>query len=158
MDNFLGGSAEWYKRTIILFLVLNPVLMLLLGPFATGWILLGEFIFCLAMALKCYPLQPCGQLAMEAIVIGLTAPASVFHETERNFEVILLLIFMVAGIYFLKELLRFIFENAAVRAVLLCRSRALRLPRCADGHGRDHRGRHDLLCDLPQGLVGQGFR
>ncbi len=115
MDNFLGGSAEWYKRTILLFLVLNPVLMLLLGPFATGWILLGEFIFCLAMALKCYPLQPCGLLAMEAIVIGLTAPASVFHETERNFEVILLLIFMVAGIYFLKELLRFIFTRIFVR-------------------------------------------
>jgi len=114
-DNFLGGAAEWYKRAILLFLLVNPLLLLLVGPFATGWILLAEFIFCLAMALKCYPLQPCGLLALEAVLLGLTSPETVFHETEKNFEVLLLLIFMVAGIYFLKDLLLYTFTKILVR-------------------------------------------
>ena len=114
-DNFLGGSAGWYKRAILLFLVVNPFLLLAAGPFVTGWVLLAEFIFCLAMALKCYPLQPCGLLALEAVLIGLTSPASVLHEAEKNFAVILLLIFMVAGIYFLKDLLLYIFTKIFVR-------------------------------------------
>ena len=89
--------------------------MLMMGPFMTGWILLAEFIFCLAMALKCYPLQPCGLLALEAVLLGLTTPASVYHEAQNNFAVILLLIFMVAGIFFLKDLLLFIFTRIFVR-------------------------------------------
>jgi len=115
LDNFLGGAAGWYKRAILLFLLINPLLLVVAGPFVTGWLLLAEFIFCLAMALKCYPLQPCGLLALEAVLIGLTSPVSVFHETEKNFEVILLLIFMVAGIYFLKDLLLYIFTRIFVR-------------------------------------------
>ncbi|MGK2924695.1 MAG: sodium/proton antiporter NhaB [Lysobacterales bacterium] len=114
-NNFLGNSARWYKRTIVAFLLVNPLLLWLLGPFATGWIVLAEFIFCLAMALKCYPLQPCGLLALETVVLGLTSPDTVYHETLKNFEVILLLIFMVAGIYFLKDLLSFIFTRIFVR-------------------------------------------
>jgi len=115
LDNFLGGAAGWYKRCILLFLLINPLVLFMAGPFVTGWLLVAEFIFCLAMALKCYPLQPCGLLALEAVLIGLTSPASVFHETENNFQVILLLIFMVAGIYFLKDLLLYIFTRIFVR-------------------------------------------
>jgi len=115
LDNFLGPVADWYKLTIILFLILNPILMVVLGPFITGWILVGQFIFCLAMALKCYPLQPGGLLALEAVILGLTSPATVYHETEANFAVILLLIFMVAGIFFLKDLLLFIFTKMLIR-------------------------------------------
>ena len=40
-----------------------------------------EFIFTLGMALKCYPLQPGGLLAIEAVIIGLTTPQSVYQET-----------------------------------------------------------------------------
>jgi NhaB family Na+:H+ antiporter len=115
LDNFLGSAAGWYKRAVLVFLLVNPLLLLLAGPFVTGWILLVEFIFCLAMALKCYPLQPCGLLALEAVVIGLTSPATIYHEAEKNFAVILLLIFMVAGIYFLKDLLLYIFTKIFVR-------------------------------------------
>jgi NhaB family Na+:H+ antiporter len=115
LGNFLGGAANWYKRTVLLFLLANPLLLLLAGPFVTGWILVAEFIFCLAMALRCYPLQPCGLLAFEAVLIGLTSPATVIHETEKNFQVILLLIFMVAGIFFLKDLLLYIFTKIFVR-------------------------------------------
>lgn len=114
-DLFLGGSARWYKRTVLSFLLVNPLLLFAVGPFLTGWILLAEFIFCLSMALKCYPLQPCGLLALEAVLIGLTSPDTVLSEAQRNYPVILLLIFMVAGIYFLKDLLLYIFTRIFVR-------------------------------------------
>jgi NhaB family Na+:H+ antiporter len=110
-SNFLGQSPAWYKRTIVGFLVLNPLLLWMAGPFVTGWLLVLQFIFTLAMALKCYPLQPGGLLAVEAILLGMATPAMVFHEAEANFSVILLLIFMVAGIYFLREMLLFVFTR-----------------------------------------------
>ncbi len=109
--NFLGPSPTWYKQTIVAFLVLNPIALYLLGPFVTGWILIGEFIFTLALALRCYPLQPGGLLAIQAVLLGMTSPEAVYHETVANFEVILLLMFMVAGIYFMKELLLFVFTK-----------------------------------------------
>ena len=109
--NFLGHSPAWYKMTIVGFLILNPILVLTLGPFIAGWAFVLEFIFTLAMALKCYPLQPGGLLAAEAIIIGLATPGSVFHEAEKNFPVIMLLMFMVAGIYFLREMLLYTFTK-----------------------------------------------
>jgi NhaB family Na+:H+ antiporter len=115
MDNFLGNAASWYKLTIIGFLLLNPIVLVTMGPFIAGWLLVGEFIFCLAMALKCYPLQPGGLLAIQAVILGITSSETVFHEAEANFEVILLLIFMVAGIFFLKDLLLYIFTKIMIR-------------------------------------------
>lgn len=109
--NFLGQSPTWYKQTIVGFLILNPLLLWTVGPFVTGWLFVLEFIFTLAMALKCYPLQPGGLLAVEAILIGMATPAMVFHEAEVNFPVIMLLMFMVAGIYFLREMLLFVFTR-----------------------------------------------
>ena len=114
---FLGNAPRWYKSTIIAFLVINPPLLLMLnsmgldGNFIIGWVFLLQFIFTLALALKCYPLQPGGLLALEAIVMGLTSTKSVFHEIENNLEVILLLVFMVAGIYFMKNLMLTIFTK-----------------------------------------------
>jgi len=113
--NFLGSSPTWYKKTIVAFLLLNPLALLLLGPFVTGWILIAEFIFTLALALRCYPLQPGGLLAIEAVLLGMTSPHTVFDEAAANFEVILLLMFMVAGIYFMKELLLFVFTRILLR-------------------------------------------
>ena len=109
-ENFLGNSPHWYKLTIVLFLILNPIVVVY-DPFIAGWVLVLEFIFTLAMALKCYPLQPGGLLAVEAIVLGLATPEMVFHEAEVNFPVIMLLMFMVAGIYFLREMLLFTFTK-----------------------------------------------
>ena len=60
------------------------------------------------MALKCYPLQPGGLLAIEALLLGMTSPETVFHEVESNLQVILLLMFMVAGIYFMRDMLLFV--------------------------------------------------
>ena len=114
-DNFLGYSPQWYERSIIAFLVINPILLYTVGPFITGWVLMAQFIFTLAMALKCYPLQPGGLLAIEAIILGMASPEKVYEETLTNFPVILLLIFMVAGIYFMKEFLLYIFANLMVK-------------------------------------------
>ncbi len=72
--NFLGSSPAWYKKSIIAFLLLNPFALYLLGPFVTGWLLIAEFIFTLALALRCYPLQPGGLLAIEAVLLGMTSP------------------------------------------------------------------------------------
>ena len=113
--NFLGNAPTWYKLTILLFLIANPILLKVYGPFITGWVLIGEFIFTLAMALKCYPLPAGGLLALEAVFIGMTKADTVYKETLANFEVILLLIFMVAGIYFMKDFLRFTFTRILVR-------------------------------------------
>jgi len=108
--NFLGPAPEWYKGLILAFLLINPVLFLI-SPFLAGWLLVVEFIFTLAMALRCYPLQPGGLLALEAVVIGMTNPDTIRAEVFNNFPVILLLMFMVAGIFFMKELLLFTFTK-----------------------------------------------
>jgi NhaB family Na+:H+ antiporter len=115
--NFLGESPSWYKYTILAFLVLNPILCMeaVAGPFVTGWVLVLEFIFCLAMALKCYPLQPGGLLAIQAVLLGMTSPDTIYHEAHGNFQVILLLIFMVAGIYFMRDLLLYTFTKILIR-------------------------------------------
>ena len=112
--NFLGQAPLWYKYTIIVFLVANPIINMTVGPFVTGWILIAEFIFTLALALKCYPLQPGGLLAIEAIAIGMASPEAVYHEAHGNFEVIMLLMFMVAGIYFMQGLLLFVFTKVLI--------------------------------------------
>jgi NhaB family Na+:H+ antiporter len=113
--NFLGNSPVWYKQAIIAFLILNPIILYTAGPVFSGWILIFEFIFTLALALKCYPLQPGGLLAIEAIVFRLATPETVLHEVESNLEVILLLMFMVAGIYFMQSMLLWVFTKLLVK-------------------------------------------
>ncbi len=115
---FLGDAPNWYKSTIIGFLIFNPILLMILNAtypenagFVLGWILLLQFIFTLAMALKCYPLQPGGLLAIEALLLGLTSTDTVYYEIQQNLKVILLLVFMVAGIYFMKNLMLTIFTK-----------------------------------------------
>jgi NhaB family Na+:H+ antiporter len=111
--NFLGSAPRWYKRTIVAFLIVNPVLYLL-SPYVAGWALVLEFIFTLAMSLRCYPLQPGGLLTIEAIAIGMASPTAVYTETIAGIDVVLLLVFMVAGIFFLKQLLLFTFTSLLV--------------------------------------------
>ena len=135
---FLGNSPSWYKITIVVFLVINPIALAIFnsigmnGNFIVGWLFLLEFIFTLALALKCYPLQPGGLLAILAIVLGFTTTDAIFHEIENNLEVILLLVFMVAGIYFMKNLMLAIFTKLLLRvqskiylSLLFCLSAAV---------------------------------
>ena len=115
--NFLGSSPKWYKTTMLGFLIVNTLLYFLLPTFldhhtahsVLSWLFIGEFIFTLAMALKCYPLLPGGLLAIQAVVIGMTSSETVFYEIGENIKVILLLVFMVAGIHFMGELIKVIF-------------------------------------------------
>ena len=90
---FLGDAPDWYKSTIIGFLIFNPILLFILeiyspenAGFIVGWILLLQFIFTLAMALKCYPLQPGGLLAIEALILGLTSADHVYVEIHLTFS------------------------------------------------------------------------
>lgn len=129
--NFLGHAPDWYKKAIIGFLVVNPFLFTM-NPYIAGWALVLQFIFTLAMALKCYPLQPGGLLLLEAIFIGMTSPDMMRHEIEVNLEVLLLLVFMVAGIYFMKDLLLFAFTKILINlrskvalSVAFCASSAI---------------------------------
>ncbi|MXV37211.1 sodium/proton antiporter NhaB [Flavobacteriaceae bacterium Ap0902] len=120
---FLGNSPTWFKSIMIGFLVLNVILFFGLpmmmdehhAKTIVAWLFIGEFIFSLAMALKCYPLQSGGLLAIQIIILGLTTPENAYHEVDANLEVILLLMFMVAGIYFMKPLLMYIFSKVFVK-------------------------------------------
>ena len=111
LQYFLGQSPRWFKYTIIAFLILNVVFYYTLGPTITAWIFIGEFIFTLAMALRCYPLQSGGLLAIQVLLLNLTTAHNAYHEVEANLEVVLLLVFMVAGIFFMKPLLMYIFSK-----------------------------------------------
>lgn len=129
---FLGHAPRWYKQGLLLALLLNPLVLLLFGPFVTGWLLLVEFVATLALALRCYPLQPGGLLALQAVLLGLASAEQVAAEVRSNFSVILLLMFMVAGIYFLRELLLQSFTALLLRvrskvalSVLVCALSAL---------------------------------
>ncbi len=110
-NSFLGSSPRWFKITMIFFLIVNIPIFFLFEPSVISWLFIGEFIFTLAMALKCYPLQSGGLLAIEVLALGLTSPKNAYHEVDQNLEVVLLLVFMVAGIYFMKPLLMFIFSK-----------------------------------------------
>ena len=117
--NFLGSSPTWYKSTMLAFLIINTLLYFILPTFLdhhvahsiVSWLFIGEFIFTLAMALKCYPLQSGGLLAIQILALRLTTPENAYHEVSQNLEVVLLLVFMVAGIYFMKPLLMYIFSK-----------------------------------------------
>ena len=108
------------------------------------------------MALRCYPLQPGGLLAIEAVLhrtddAGERLPGS----DRRRSRCILLLIFMVAGIYFLRDLLLYrVHEAAAARALArrclsltfcAASARAVGVSRRADRGRGDHHGRPRLL-------------
>ena len=119
-NNFLGSSANWYKNLIITFLFSNPIIYFILlntnldAGFILGWIILGQFIVTLAMALECYPLQPGGLIAIQSVILGLTTSKHIYQEVVLNLKVILLLVFMVAGIYFMKDFLLFIFTKLLI--------------------------------------------
>lgn len=130
-ENFLGKSADWYKLTIIGFLFINPMIMVTLGSTILGWLIIAEFIFTLAFALKCYPLQSGGLLAIETVVLGLTNPEAVWIEVNHNTQVIFLLVFMVSAINFMRDLIGELFtkiflsiESKVKLSVLFCFSAA----------------------------------
>ena len=113
--NFLGNTPDWFKITMLSFLLINPLIYFTIDAYVAGWVLVAEFIFTLAMALKCYPLQPGGLLALEAVALGMTDPHTVYAEVQHNLEVILLLVFMVAGIFFMKNMLLYVFTKILVK-------------------------------------------
>ncbi|MGN0902792.1 MAG: sodium/proton antiporter NhaB, partial [Succinivibrio sp.] len=114
MLNFLGSSPAWYKNVIIAFLIINPIVAQY-SMFVAGWLLVLEFIFTLSMALDCYPLEAGGLLVIEACFLGMCDMHHVTKEIEANLEVIMLLMFMVAGIHFVRDFLLFFFTKLLVK-------------------------------------------
>lgn len=114
-NQFLGNSPKWFKLVIISFLVICYPAKMLLGDVVMGWAFIAMFIMTLAMALKCYPLQSGGILGLAILALGLTNHHTVWHEIVQNLEVILLLVFMVSFIYFMKPLLVFIFGKLLIK-------------------------------------------
>jgi len=113
--NFMGNSPTWYKYAIVVFLLINPILYKTLGGFIAGWIIVAQFILTLAMALKCYPLLPGGLIALQTVMMGMTTAEHAWYELQVNLGVIALLMFMVAGIYFMKDMLLFVFTKILLR-------------------------------------------
>ena len=111
---FLGNSLNWFKNAILIFLLVCLPLKYIVGTTVLGWLFLAMFILTLAMALKCYPLQSGGIVALAILALGLTSPETVWHEIQANLGVLALLIFMVSFIYFMKPLLSFLFARLIV--------------------------------------------
>jgi len=105
LNLFLGRSPLWYKYCILFALLMNLILYFTAGPLITSWFILIEFIGTLAMALKCFPLQPGGLIAIQALLLQLTDSHMVYEEVEHGLPVVLLVIFMVAGVHFLRDVL-----------------------------------------------------
>lgn len=116
---FLGRAPTTYKVVLLAALAFNPVLYVVAGPFLAGWALVLEFLGVLTMSLACYPLAPGGLLALEAMLLGLVSPDTVYHELSAHLPVLLLLMFMVAGIFFLRDLV----ERGFLALVLGIRNR-----------------------------------
>jgi len=114
-DSFLGKAPKWYKWCIIGFLILNPVLYFLLpsdsAGFILGWIVLLQFIFTLIFSIQCYPLQPGGLIALQTLFLGLATSDYVYQEIVDNLQVVLLLVFMVSAIFFMKDILLVVFTK-----------------------------------------------
>lgn len=110
INKFLGNVNIYYKYTIILFMIVNPILFFF-STFFSGWLLIIEFIFILIMSLKCYPLVPGGLIVLQAVFIGMTSTANIKQQIFENQEILFILIFMVPGVQFIKKFLLFIFTK-----------------------------------------------
>jgi Na+/H+ antiporter NhaB len=113
--NFLGHSSKRFKCFVLVALIINIPVTLIAGKTIGAWCVLCEFLVTLAMALEAYPLQAGGLLVIEANLIGLTNPHTLLHEVTANLNVILMIIFMVASIHFLKNLLLWIFTKILLK-------------------------------------------
>src|SRR3989442_298935 len=114
VTRFLGTAPRWYANTVLVMLAGNVLVYAVAGSTVTGWLIVAEFIFTLAMALQCYPLGPGGLIALEALLLGLTTPEAVYSQAQSGFPVILLLIFMVSAVHFMRELLLYLFSRVLV--------------------------------------------
>ena len=112
--NFLGHCPIWFKLTMVVFLAINPFISMAAGKKVCAWAVLLEFIFTLAMAPLCYPMQSGGLIVIEAFGLGLATADTMKHEVEMNLNVLLLVAFMVACIHFLKNLLLWIFTKLLI--------------------------------------------
>ena len=164
MTNFLGEAPPWYKATIVAF----PRHQ---SP-SCSWFRVMSRVGCSCWSLSSHwrwhsSATRCSRvalLAIEALVLGMTSTDHVAHEVLKNWQVLLLLVFMVAGIYFMKELLLFTFTKLLVHIrskmllsfMFLFRSRStVRVPGCTDRDRRCDQRRRRFLRHLPSDRLGR---
>lgn len=116
--NFLGHAPDWYKWTMIGFLIVNFGVYYTMGPVVVGWCILLEFIFTLAGALFAFPLVTGGLLLLQAVLLQLVPLNSIHVEIAHNMPILYLILFVVTGVHFLKDLLSFLL----IKAILGIRS------------------------------------
>jgi len=61
------------------------------------------------------PLQPGGFIVIQGYALGLAPASRLEYEVEHNIDILLLVIFMVACVHFLKNLLLWIFTNLLIK-------------------------------------------
>ena len=103
------------KRAVVGSMVVNVVVCFGLGKPAAACCVLLEFIGTLAMATHCYPLQAGGFIVIEGYMLGLAPASRLETEVKNNIDILLLVIFMVACVHFLKNLLLWIFTNLLIK-------------------------------------------
>ncbi|MEJ2681968.1 MAG: hypothetical protein P8144_10980 [Gammaproteobacteria bacterium] len=113
--NFLGSSPPIYKGVVLAFLILNPLALIRFGYTVSAGLILMEFIVLLLMRLACHPLQAGGLIALQAVIMGLTTPAAITEDLLRIYPVFILIIFMLSGILFARELLFVLFTRIFLR-------------------------------------------
>ena len=90
--NFLGNAPAWYKAAIVAFTHPQPA-RVLRRPARTcrcGLAAVIKFIFSAGDGAEMLSVRPGGLLVIEAVLIGLTTPQSVYTETVNAFPVVLL--------------------------------------------------------------------
>ncbi|MEJ2743491.1 MAG: hypothetical protein P8176_13685 [Gammaproteobacteria bacterium] len=134
--NFLGSSPPIYKGVVLAFLILNPLALIRFGYTVSAGLILMEFIVLLLMRLACHPLQAGGLIALQAVIMGLTTPAAITEDLLRIYPVFILIIFMLSGILFARELLFVLFTRIFLRIAPRCPCK----PRPHAGGGLDAHG------------------
>jgi len=122
-DLFLGrGNNEIeqknlneFKVILIAFLAINPLLLETMGPFYTSIAMLLQFLFILFRSTTVYPAISGGLLVAEAIIMKLVTTKGIWHEWIENFDVFMLVLFMVAAVSFLKQFMTYMFVNLLVK-------------------------------------------
>ena len=117
---FSGNSPRWYKASIIGFLI-NALVLWTVGQSQPVGCLCWNSSSPWPWRSRVLSADASGLLLIEALLLKMTTPQALYDELLHNFPVILLLMFMVAGIYFMKDLLLFLFS----RLLLGFRSKAL---------------------------------
>lgn len=106
---FLKNVDHRYKGTLVAFLIMNPVIFWVFGPYIAATAILAQGILFIGLSLVHGPQAPLIVLVGEALLLGLVTDVDVLRELNNNIEIVLMVLFVVAAVGQLKTLLMDIF-------------------------------------------------